>query len=228
MEPGDILLRTWTLYRTHWRHLVTIAAVVYVPLGAVAAVLALGGWAGGVAANLLNVAAIFCVHGALVKAVEDVGDGLPDMGIAETYGHVGDRLATLALAGVLATLSIAAGLVLLIVPGLLLLTWWLVLAPVIMLECRRTLDAFRRSRELVTQSPWPVFGVAVLTLLALLVFSALLTLAVRPLSDPAGAFLLTAVGSSLAAPFAAVAWTLTYFGLRGIEGAPAGGAAGPG
>jgi hypothetical protein len=57
-----------------------------------------------------------------------------------------------------------------------------------------------------------------MTLLVLLAFSAVLTLAVRPLSDAAGAFLLTAVGSSLAAPFAAVAWTLTYFGLRRIEG----------
>jgi hypothetical protein len=69
MEPGDILASTWTLYRTHWAHLITIAAVVYVPLGAVAALLAVDGWPGAVAANLLNVAAIFCVQGALVKAV---------------------------------------------------------------------------------------------------------------------------------------------------------------
>jgi hypothetical protein len=228
MEPGDILASTWTLYRTHWAHLITIAAVVYVPLGAVAALLAVDGWPGAVAANLLNVAAIFCVQGALVKAVEDVRDGRADLGVSETYAHVGARLGTLALAGVLATLGIAAGLALLVVPGLLLLTWWLVLSPVIMLESRRTLDAFGRSRELVMRRPWPVFGVAVLTLIVLFVFTALLTLAVRPVSDVAGAFVLTAVGNTLAAPFAAVAWTLTYFALRRIEEGAGGTAAAPG
>ena len=64
----------------------------------------------------------------------------------------------LAGAGVLATIGIFVGLALLIVPGLVLLTWWLVVSPVIMLEHRPVLESFGRSRALVRGSAWPVFG----------------------------------------------------------------------
>ena len=65
MDPGDILSRTWELYRAQWRHLIAIAAVIYVPLGAVSAGLAVIGWPGVLAGNILNLAAIFPVQGAL-------------------------------------------------------------------------------------------------------------------------------------------------------------------
>jgi hypothetical protein len=217
MDPGDILRRTWELYRAHWIHLVAIAAVIYVPLGAASAALALGGWPGILTADILNLAAIFPVQGALVKAVEDVRDGRRDLSVAATLRHAGGRLLVLALAGVLATLGIIAGLALLVVPGLVLLTWWVVLAPVIMLESCGVWHGFGRSRELVRGSAWPVFGVVVLTLLVLLAFSLALGIALTPLGGVARGFLQAAIGQTLAAPFAAVAWTLTYFRLRDLE-----------
>jgi hypothetical protein len=224
MDPGEILSRTWRLYRAHWRHFVAIAAVVYVPLGAVSAALALLGWPGILAANILNLAAIFPVQGALVTAVEDVRDGRRELGVADTLRHAGGRLLALTAAGLLAALGILAGLTLLVVPGLVLLTWWIVLSPVIMLECCGVAHGFGRSHELVRGNGWPVFGVVVLTMLVLLAFSLALGIALSPLGGPARGFLQAAAGHSLAAPFAAVAWTLTYFRLRDIEerGAPAG------
>ncbi len=217
MDPGDILSSSWDLYRAHWRHFVAIAAVIYVPLGAVSAALALIGWPGIVAANVLNVAALFLVQGALVKAVEDVREGRRDLGVGATLRHAGGRLVALTIAGILAALGIIAGLTLLIVPGLVLLTWWLVVAPVIMLECCGVAHGFGRSHSLVRGNAWPVFGVVVLTMLVLLAFSLTLGIALSPLGGPARGFLQAAVGHSLAAPFAAVAWTLTYFRLRDIE-----------
>ncbi|HMO00895.1 MAG TPA: hypothetical protein PKD59_15895 [Miltoncostaeaceae bacterium] len=218
MEPGDILRRSWELYRAHPRHLIGIAAVVFVPLGVVGGVLAGLGWPGVLAANLLGLAAIFFVQGALVKAVEDVRDGRVDLGIAGTFGHASGRLVALAGAGILALVGICIGLVLLIVPGLVLLTWWLVVSPVIMIEHRRVLESFGRSRELVQGSAWPVFTVAVLTLLIILVAGVVLALALSPINSDSWKTLIgQAVTNSLAAPFAAVAWTLTYFRLREIE-----------
>lgn len=218
MEPGDILRRSWELYRGHPRHLIGIAAVVFVPLGVVGGVLAGLGWPGVLAANLLGLAAIFFVQGALVKAVEDVRDGRVDLGIAGTFGHASGRLVALAGAGILALVGICIGLVLLIVPGLVLLTWWLVVSPVIMIEHRRVLESFGRSRELVQGSAWPVFTVAVLTLLIILVAGVVLALALSPINSDSWKTLIgQAVTNSLAAPFAAVAWTLTYFRLREIE-----------
>ena len=219
MDPGDILRRTWELYRAHPRHLVGIAAVVFVPVGVASALLVLLGWPGILLANVLNLAAIFLVQGALVKAVEDVRDGRQDLGIAETFGHAGRRLLPLAGAGILATIGIVIGLLLLIVPGLVLLTWWLVLSPVVMLEHRPVLESFGRSRALVRGSAWPVFGVVVLTLLVLLARALALGIVLLPLDEALRGFLQSAVGNSLAAPFAAVAWTLTYFRLRELEDA---------
>lgn len=223
MDPGDILRRSWVLYLAHARHLVLIAAAVYVPLGAVSAGISLLGWPGVVAANLLNLAAIFFVQGALVTAVEDVRAGHPERSAAEALRSAGRRLVPLATAGVLATIGIIGGLLLLIVPGLVVLTWWLLVSPVIMIESRGVIEAFGRSHELVRGSGWPVFGVVVLTLLVLLAFGVALGLLVQPLGDAVRQFMVSAVGNSLAAPFAAVAWTLTYFHLRDdeIAGAPA-------
>ena len=218
MEPGEIMGRTWQLYRAHWRRLIAIAAIVFVPLGGIAAALALAGWPGVVAANVLSLAATFLVQGALVKAVEDLRDGRADLGIAETFGHAGAQLVPLAAAGLLAAIGIFVGLLLLIVPGLVLWTWWLVVPAVIVLEHRPVLESFRRSRELVRGTAWPVFGVVVLTVLILIALGLVIAILLVPVdSDLWRGFLGQAVADSLAAPFVAVAWTLTYFRLREIE-----------
>jgi hypothetical protein len=218
MDPGDIMGRTWALYRAHPGYLIGIAAVVFVPLGVVGGLLAGLGWPGVLVANLLSLAAIFLVQGALVKAVEDVRDGRVDIGIAGSFGHAGGRLVALAGAGILAIIGICIGLALVIIPGLVLLTWWLVVSPVIMIEHRPVLESFGRSRQLVQGSGWPVFGVAVLTLLVILLVGFVLALALSPIdSDSWKTLIGQAVTNSLAAPFAAVAWTLTYFRLRELE-----------
>ena len=43
--------------------------------------------------------------------------------------------------------------------GLVLLTWWILIIPVIVLEGTRAGEAFSRSRELVRGHGWSVFGV---------------------------------------------------------------------
>lgn len=216
MDPGDILRRTVHLYRAHWRALLTIAAAVYVPVAAVGALIG-GTWPGFAVATALNVAAIFLVQGAVTGAVARIRDGADEVDLSETLSAAVALLPSLSAAGVLATLGILLGLLALIVPGLVLLTWWLVVCPVIVLEDPRVIPAFGRSRRLVRGSAWPVFGLVVLTLLVVLALGIGLALAFSPLHPAAAAFLGTAVGDTLAAPFAGVAWTLTYFRLREIE-----------
>ena len=76
----------------------------------------------------------FWLQGALVFAVDDVRDGRIDTTIGQLFERVRPYLGILILAGILAGLGIALGLVLLIVPGLILLTWWCLIVPVIVLE----------------------------------------------------------------------------------------------
>jgi hypothetical protein len=174
-----------------------------------------------VGANVLNLSALFLVNGALVRAVDDVRLGRPVLSVAETFRQTGPRLLVLAVAGVLAAIAIFVGLLLLVVPGLVLLTWWFVLSPVVVLEGQGVLPAFGRSRALVRGHGWPVFGVAIVTLLLELVVSLTLGAAVLPLGSAVSSFVQTAVGNTLVIPFVAVAATLAYFQLRGHPTGPA-------
>ena len=133
----------------------------------------------------------------------------------------GPRLLVLAVAGVLAAVGIFIGLLLLVAPGLVLLTWWFVLSPVIVLEGRGILASFGRSRGLVRGHGWPVFGVAIVTLLVELVVSLALG-AVRCCRWAAAvsSFVQAAVGNTIVTPFVAVAATLTYFRLHDHPAAP--------
>ena len=81
---------------------------------------------------------------------------------------------------------------LLIIPGLFLLTIWIAVIPAIVLEGRGIGESFGRSHDLVRGNGWNVFGVIILTILLLiavglvvgLVLSPAGRLAVEP--DPAG------------------------------------------
>ena len=82
------------------------------------------------------------LQGAFVYAVQDARDGSFDASLGEVFSRVSSSIAPLIGASLLAALGIAFGLVLLIVPGLWLLTIWALIAPVIVVEKRRALDSF--------------------------------------------------------------------------------------
>lgn len=218
MEAGAILGRAWDMYRAHWRHLVPIAFVVYLLVSLLTLLLAvLLGWLGAVLGVLASLAGLFWLQGALVVAIEDVRDGRADLSIGETLDRVRPRLNTLTLAGLLAAIGIMIGFVFLIVPGLFLLTIWLVIVPAIMLEGCGVSAAFARSQELVRGHGWSVFGVIVLTVLVLIGVNIVFGLLTTAVDSSWGGFVVDVVSQSLTAPFVALAWTLTYYELRALE-----------
>jgi hypothetical protein len=219
MRPGEVLSEAWALYKAHWRHFLPLAFVVFLVISLISLVLALAlGWLGAVLATLIGFVGIFWLQGALCEAVADVRDGRVDLSISDTLQKVRPRLAPLLGAGVLAGLGVALGLVLLIVPGLVLLTWWSVIVPVVVLERVAAMDSFGRSRELVRGNGWNVFGVIVLTVLILLAFAIAFAIVAAVLlswlPDEGRSFVQTLVVDTLTAPFLALAWTLLYFRLR--------------
>jgi hypothetical protein len=219
MRPGEVLSEAWALYKAHWRRFLPLAFVVFLVISLISLVLALAlGWLGAVLATLVGFVGIFWLQGALCEAVADVRDGRADLSISDTLQKVRPRLAPLLGAGVLAGLGVALGLVLLIVPGLVLLTWWSVIVPVVVLERVAAMDSFGRSRELVRGNGWNVFGVIVLTVLILLAFAIAFAIVAAVLlswlPDEGRSFVQTLVVDTLTAPFLALAWTLMYFRLR--------------
>jgi len=215
---SGVLSEAWELYKGHWRHLLSIAFVVYLAVAIVSLVLVLLlTWLGAILASLISLVAAFWVQGALVKAVQDVRDGRADLTLGETFERVQPQLASIIVAGILAALGIFVGLLLLIVPGLILLTWWIVIIPVIVIEERRAGESFSRSRELVRGYAWSVFGVIVLTILLLIAFRIALGLILIPFADWIQSFLTELAVGTLATPFVAVAWTLLYFRLHAAK-----------
>jgi hypothetical protein len=223
MQAGSVIGRAWDLYKAHWGHLIPIALVVYVLVSLLALLLiVLLGWVGAIASFLIAIAGIFWIQGALVVAVSDIRDGRADLSISDTLGRVRPRLNTLTMAGLLAALGITLGLILLIVPGLILLTIWLLIVPAIMLEGHGVLSSFGRSRELVRGNGWNVFGVIVFTIAILLVVNLGFGIVDRAIDNDWAGVAINIASQTLTAPFLALAWTLTYYELRGeSEGEPA-------
>jgi hypothetical protein len=218
---GSVLGEAWRLYTKFFTRFFVIALIVFLIVNLVGALLgAILGTGAGVAplvalvATVVSLVGTFWMQGALVYAVDDVRDGRIDSSIGDLFERVRPYLWTLIGAGILAGLGIALGLVLLIVPGLILLTWWCLIVPVIVLERKHVGESFSRSRELVRGHGWTVFGIVILSLLG----SAIASGIIQSIFSFLGPFLRYWLGGSIANaivdPFLAVALTLTYFHLR--------------
>jgi hypothetical protein len=214
MQPGTIVREAWELYKAHWRTFVPLALIVYIVLGLITLVFALIlGWLGVLIGALASIVGTFWLQGALVEAVQDVRDGKQDLSIGETFRRVQPRLPALIVAGVLAGIGILIGLVLLIVPGLFLLTIWSLIVPTIVLEGKSAGESFGRSRELVKGNGWSVFGVIVITIAVLIVARIIVSVLTFWLPDGVDTFVSDVISNTVVAPFFAVALTLMYFAL---------------
>jgi hypothetical protein len=211
-----VLHEAWDLYKAHWRHLLGIALVVFGGMAVVRAVAAFVfeprlAWLVAFVVTLLG---YFLVQGALVKAVADIRDGRVELSIGDTLRAAWERIGPLATASSLAVVAIFFGLIFFIVPGLVLMTWWVVIVPAVVLENAGARQALGRSRELVRGWGWNVFGVIVVTVLVLIGASIGLDVLLFPLADWLQGLVSQILVGTLTAPFAALAWTLLYYRLR--------------
>jgi hypothetical protein len=228
MDIGSVLGEAWDLYkRFFWQFFLT-AFVVFAILDLLSALadaaagdsfLAAVFW--GLIALTVGVVGYFWVQGALVEVVKDVRDGRADRTIGEIYQAVSPRLPALIVGGILAGIGIAVGLILLIVPGLFLLTIWSMLVAVIVIEGKSAGEAFGRSREIVRGHGWSVFGLIIVTFILVGIASGLIRLLFSPLPDFFDAWIGSLVAHSLTVPFAAAAITTAYFKLTAPEPAAA-------
>jgi hypothetical protein len=223
MNPlSGVLGEAWQMYKAYARHLLAIAFVIYLAAAVVAALLALaGGTVGALLGSLVEIVAAFLLQATLVKAVQDVRDGRVDMSIGETVRAAVPYLGSVALASILAGIAIVIGLILIIVPGLFLITIWAVIVPVIVIEGAGALDSFGRSHQLVRGRGWHVFGTLVLVYVILLVVNLVLGLIFTALPHVLGAGLSSVIAGTLIAPFLALVVTLVYYRLAGDAQAPA-------
>lgn len=246
---GETLSKIFRTYRHQASVLLPAALIVFLPIAIINALIR-SNWVGiifSLLAILIQLVGFYVFQGMVVQLVRDIQDGRRDSSMGQLFESAVPVLGALILAGILAGIGITIGLILLIIPGLFLLTIWALIAPAIVVERTGVGGAFSRSRELVRDNGWQVF--AVLAILFVIQFVAILILATivvgisRSVIGAAAAQLIAYV---LIAPLSALAAATMYFELRQIKEAaptptaggtaptggmgtpgPAGGAAGP-
>jgi hypothetical protein len=225
---GAVLGEAWTLFTRFFVRFFVIALVVFAAINFVYALVVTAVDADDDGAALLAIVSVATVvvgttwlQGAFVYAVQDARDGSFDASLGQVFSRVSSSILPLLGAGLLAGLCIAVGFALLIVPGLILLTIWAVIAPVIVIERTGALDAFGRSLALVRGHGWTVFGIVLVTGL----LSGFATRVLQGAFSFLPRFLEILVGSTIAqavvAPFSAIAIAITYFRLREAHAAAA-------
>jgi len=214
MSPlSGVLTETWALYRRYAAHFLLIAFVIYLTVAILVGLLSLAGWFGNVLGLIIELAALFLLQAALVKAVQDVRDGRVDLNLSQTFQAALPYLLPVAGAGILAAIGIAIGLALLIVPGLILLTFWCLIVPFIVIGETGPIDAFSKSMRTVRGYAWNVFGTLVLVFLLYIAFLIVLALILAFLPAFVRNFVSSIVVGTLVAPFLALVITLIYYRL---------------
>jgi hypothetical protein len=224
VDIGSVLSEAWSLYTRFLLRFFLTAFAVFLVLdlfSALADVAAedsfLAGLFWSVLAAVVGIVGLFLVEAALLEVARDVRDGRADRGLGETYSAVWPRVPALIAASVIAAVVIGIGLLLLIVPGLYMLTIWSMIAAVIVLEGRSAGESFSRSHDLVRGNGWNVFGLIVVVFILVAVASGLIRLVFAWLPDFLDAWIGALVAHSLTIPFAAAALACAYFQLTKAE-----------
>ena len=230
MSPlSGVLGEAWALYRRHASHFILISFAIYLVVGVIHALLSWGlGSVGAFIGFIFSVFGMFLLQAALVKAVQDVRDGTVDLDLRATVAAALPFVGSVAVASILASIGIAIGFVLIIVPGLILLTFWSLIVPEIVIGGAGALESFGRSWRTVRGYAWNVFGTFVLVFLILIALQIVLWVILLALPSGWRSFIADLVSGALVAPFIAAVVTLIYYRLTAAHGEQAGPGAGYG
>jgi hypothetical protein len=214
MSPlTGVLREAWDLYRRFAGHFLLIAFVIYLITAVLVALLSLAGIAGAIIGAIIGFAATYVVQAALIKAVQDVRDGRVDLDLSQTVRAAGPYILPVIGASILAGIGVAIGFVLLIVPGFILLTFWCLIVPFIVLGGSGVFGSFGKSWRTVRGYAWRVFGTYVLVFLILIAFAIVVGFVLILLPLWLRSFVNNLVSGTLIAPFLALVATLIYYRL---------------
>jgi hypothetical protein len=220
MNPlSGVLGEAWTLYKRHASHFLLIAFAIYLVVAVITALLSLAlGSFGAVLGGLLSLLGTFLLQAALVKAVQDARDGRGELDLRASVNAALPFLWSVTIAGIFASIAIGVGFALLIVPGLILLTFLSLIVPWIVVGGATAFESFGKSWATVRGYAWHVFGTYVVVFLILIVGEFLLGVILLALPDAARTFISDVVVGTLVAPFLAAVVTLVYDRLRAAHG----------
>jgi hypothetical protein len=220
MSPlSGVLNEAWTLYKRHASHFLLISFAIYLVIAIVTALLSLAlGSFGAIVGGLLSLFGTFLLQAALVKAVQDARDGRVDLDLRATIDAALPFVGSVAIASILASIAIGIGFVLIVVPGLILLTFLSLIVPEIVVGGASWSESFGRSWRTVRGYAWNVFGTYVLVFIIMIVAEIVIGLILIALPNSIRSFISDVVVGTLVAPFLAAVVTLVYDRLTTAHG----------
>lgn len=216
LDTAGTLERIFEMYSRQAAVLLPAALIIYFPV----ALLQIVAGANLLLALVALVVALIAgtlFQGSVVQAVRDMQDGKRDLSVGEVITSAVPFIGPLIGAGLLAGLGIAIGFVLLIVPGLILLTIWALIAPVIVVERSGVMGAFSRSQQLVKGNGWRVFGVLIVMFLILVVAQQILLAIGNGIAGDIGGAIGYLAAATITAPLPALTAAILYFTLVAMK-----------
>lgn len=217
IRVGEVINETFSIYGQNVAPLIASAIVVFVVVGVVAGLLVnAGGLILILLAALMRLAAHALYTGFVVKLVADVRDGRRDETVGDLFSSAAPAILPLIAFGILFGIGVAIGFVLVIIPGLILLTFWSVGAPAIVVEGAGPIQAFGRSWRLVRGDAWPVFGTLLVVLLIVIAIGVVLGIIATPIGNGA-TVVASIISDAITAPIFSLAASVMFFDLGGGE-----------
>ena len=219
LDVGKVFSRIFELYTSQASVYLPAALILYLPLALVTGAVLTG--SGGLLVFLLLIALGFVTgfiyQGLVVRSVQDLQDGQRDLSIGELFRSVIPVLGSLILVGIVGGIAEGIGFLLLIIPGVILVTIWAVVAPAIVIE-NRSFDAFGRSYELTRGNFWQVLAVIVVLFVIQFIIQQIFRAIGGGISDSLVTYaIFTLIGSVIIAPLSALASAVMYFELVGQQ-----------
>lgn len=228
ISAGAVIGETFSIYGQNFGVLIGSALLVFVVVGLVSGILSTGSLLLNLIGSVVALAGHALYTGFVVRLVQDVRDGRRDQSVGDLFESARPVILPLIGFGILFGVGVTVGFILLIVPGLVLATFWSVGAPAIVVERVGVIEAFGRSWRLVSGSGWSVFGVLLIVLLIVFGIGIVLAVIANPIGNgEVSTWIASIVSNTLTAPIFAIAVTCLYYDLAGPPAAPGAPAPGP-
>lgn len=214
---GKVISTTLSVYMRHVVPFSLVAAVIWLPLAAVLA-LATTSTSPEQAQIFVVVAALLglllqplSTGAILYGAFQDMRGRGVDMGASLKWAL--SRFLPLFGLSILAALGVMAGMIALVIPGIMLMVMWFVAVPACVVEKTGPVESLSRSSELTKGNRWPVFGVILIVGIVLAIIGQIIQVA-SIAAGPVVFLIAVGIWQGISQAFNAVFVAVTYHDLR--------------
>jgi membrane-anchored glycerophosphoryl diester phosphodiesterase (GDPDase) len=234
---GEILSAAFDIYRNKAADLILIVAIVVVPLSVIGWLLSHFAFAAptktvviaghnvkviegrsfgifilaALVAAAISVITTAILQAAILRAAAQATINDP-VDVEASYRWGLRRFGSVLLVSIMVGIVVAIGFILLIIPGIILLVFFSISIPSVVVESRRGREAMRRSWNLVKGHFWHVLGVIVVTA----IITGIIQSVLRAIAGHTAILelILGTAGQVLVAPFSALVTVLLYLDMR--------------